>query len=139
MLILIPGVPELACRPGLDPRPSRLGLNVHQTSHDRAGAAKGVLTPISHHLVTICDMMGTMRYCVGYEDTERVVDATGFQMGQAGTTVVQAHAVAVDAGHPAETTACGMSYSSVNDSLGWFDPMYAFSLQRCTECEELTQ
>ena len=31
--------------------------------------------------VTVCDMMGTMRYCTGYEDRERAVDTTGFQMG----------------------------------------------------------
>jgi hypothetical protein len=81
--------------------------------------------------------MGTMRYCIGYEDKERVVDAIGFQMGQGGWDLVQTHAVPVEAGRPAATTVCGMSYSRVNDSLDWFDPKYISAFKRCTECADL--
>jgi hypothetical protein len=84
-------------------------------------------------------MMGTMWYCMGYEDKERAVDAVGFQMGQGGADLVQTHAVPVEAGRPAATSACGMPYSRVSDSVTWFDPKFAFAVQRCAKCEDLTQ
>jgi hypothetical protein len=84
-------------------------------------------------------MMSSMWYCTGYEDKERVVDAIGFQMGQAGTGLVQTHAVEVEAGCPADTAVCGMPYSRVNDSLDWFHPKYISAYKRCAECENRTQ
>ena len=63
-----------------------------------------------------------MRYCLGYEYKERVVDATGFQMGQSGTDLVQTHAVPIEASQAAATTACGMDYGRVDANLNWFDP-----------------
>jgi hypothetical protein len=83
--------------------------------------------------------MGTMSYCTGYEDKERAVDATGFQMGQGGWDLVQTHAVPVEASQPAATTACGMIYSRVNANYDWFDPKYAFAVKRCVKCAQLTQ
>ena len=84
-------------------------------------------------------MIGAMRFCTGYEDKERAVDATAFQMGQGGWDLVQTHAVPVEDGHPATATACGQDYSRVNASLDWFDPKYAFSMPRCAKCVEFTQ
>jgi hypothetical protein len=83
--------------------------------------------------------MDAMRYCTGYEDKERAVDAIGFQMGQGGWDLVQTHAVPVEAGQPAATTACGMVCSRVSANLSWFDPKYAFGVQRCAKCAKLTQ
>jgi hypothetical protein len=83
--------------------------------------------------------MGAMSYCTGYEDRERAVDATAFQMAQGGTDLVQTHAVPITAGQPAEITACGMVYSRINAHLDWYDPKYAFAVQRCTKCAQLTQ
>jgi hypothetical protein len=83
--------------------------------------------------------MSTMRYCLGYEYKERVVDATGFQMGQSGTDLVQTHAVPIEASQAAATTACGMDYVRVNANLNWFDQKFAFAAQRCAKCEKLTQ
>lgn len=80
-----------------------------------------------------------MGYCTGYEDTERAVDATASQMGQGGWDLVQTHAVPIEAGQPAATTACGSIYSRVNANLDWFDPKYAFAVQRCAECAQVTQ
>jgi hypothetical protein len=82
--------------------------------------------------------MGAMRYCTGYEDKERAVDPISFQMGQGGWDLVQTHAVPIEAGQPATTTACGMVYSRVNANLSWLDPKYA-SVQRCAECASLTE
>jgi hypothetical protein len=76
-----------------------------------------------------------MRYCLGYEYKERVVDATGFQMGQSGTDLVQTHAVPIEASQAAATTACGMDYVRVNANLNWFDQKFAFAAQRCAKCE----
>ena len=80
-----------------------------------------------------------MRYCLGYEYQERVVDETGFQMGQSGMVLVQTHAVPVEVSQAAATTACGMNYGRVNANLNWFDQRYAFAVQRCAKCEKLTQ
>jgi hypothetical protein len=80
-----------------------------------------------------------MRYCIGYEDKERVVDATGFQMGQSGPYLMQIHAVPVVAHGPAATTVCRMSYTRVNGSLDWFDPKQAVGVKRCEKCLELRQ
>jgi hypothetical protein len=97
------------------------------------------MAPFGHPLVTICDTIGAMRFCTGYEDKERMVDAAAFQMGQGGWDLVQTHAVPVEAGRPAVTTACGQHYSRVNASLNWFDPKYAFAVARCEKCVEFTQ
>jgi hypothetical protein len=51
---------------------------------------------------------------------------------------VQTHAVPIEAGQPAATTSCGSIYSRVNANLDWFDPKYAFAVQRCAECAAYT-